>query len=592
MIPQEYIYELVQRNDMVDVAQSYVQLRHRGRTYSGLCPFHSEKTPSFHVYPDTQSFYCFGCGAGGDVITFIKKINNVDYVEAVKILAARAGMPLPEEDDKVGRMRSRITSINKDAARFFFQCLNEEQGKAARRYWVAERGLSAATIRRFGLGYAPDAFHAMRDHLRGLGYSEEEMLASGLVKRSEKGNLYDVFRNRVMVPIFDLRGNVIAFGGRNMGPEKPKYINSPETMVYKKSRTLFALNVAKKSTSKRFILCEGYMDVISMHEAGFDTAVCACGTALTAEQVKLLSEYAEETVLCYDSDEAGQKATERSLHLFENSPVKVTVLSFPGAKDPDEFIRTYGRDRFEMILNGTSNPTEFELGKAKKKYDLRTDDGRLEYIREAIGILAGSGVSPTARDVYAGRIAGETGVAKQAVLSQLEGALRGAARRARRQEQRDLAAQGNGAGIRVPYDRGGDRALAPAKASRQLVAALLQDPDQIPYVRSRLDLETIPEPEIRAAVEAIYTCADQRQPVNATSLQSLLPDEKAYSLVMMVQAQNSGQTLVRQDIDMYLDRLRRGTPKSSQAAKTDDDGFRRLFASIAQDKHAGVAEES
>ena len=594
MIPQEYIQEVVRRNDIEELVGQYVQLRRRGRTLVGLCPFHNEKSPSFTVYPDTQSFYCFGCGAGGDAITFVRKINNLSYVESVKQLASRAGMPMPEEDDKEGRARSRLLEINRCAARYFYEQLNQRtpEAAAARRYWKEKRGLSDGAIRRFGLGYAPDDFSGLLHYLRQRGFREEELENSGLVKRSQKGNLYDIFRHRVMVPIIDVRGNIIAFGGRVLDDSKPKYINSPETMVYKKSRTLFALNVAKKSTSKRFILCEGYMDVISMHEAGFDTAVCACGTALTAEQVKLLSEYAEETVLCYDSDEAGQKATERSLHLFENSPVKVTVLSIPGAKDPDEFIRTYGRDRFEMILNGTSNPTEFELGKAKKKYDLRTDDGRLEYIREAIGILAGSGVSPTARDVYAGRIAGETGVAKQAVLSQLEGALRGAARRARRQEQRDLAAQGNGAGIRVPYDRGGDRALAPAKASRQLVAALLQDPDQIPYVRSRLDLETIPEPEIRAAVEAIYTCADHRQPVNATSLQSLLPDEKAYSLVMMVQAQNSGQTLVRQDIDMYLDRLRRGTPKSSQAAKTDDDGFRRLFASIAQDKHAGVPEES
>src|SRR5699024_1288027 len=256
-----------------------------------------------------------------------------------------------------------LLEINRSAARYFYEQLNAKTPEAAqaRRYWKEKRGLSDAAIRRFGLGYAPDDFSGLLHYLRQRGFREEELENSGLVKRSQKGNLYDIFRHRVMVPIIDVRGNIIAFGGRVLDDSKPKYINSPETMVYKKSRTLFALNVAKKSTSKRFILCEGYMDVISMHEAGFDTAVCACGTALTAEQVKLLSEHAEATVLCDDSDEAGQKATERSLHLFENSPVKVTVLSIPGAKDPDEFIRTYGRDRFEMILNGTSNPTEFEL---------------------------------------------------------------------------------------------------------------------------------------------------------------------------------------------------------------------------------------
>ena len=517
----------------------------------------------------------------------MRKINNLGYVEAVKQLASRAGMPMPEEDDKEGRARSRLLEINRCAARYFYEQLNARtpEAAAARRYWKEKRGLSDAAIRRFGLGYAPENFSGLLHYLRRRGFAEEELEHSGLVKRSQKGQPL-----RYLPPPRHGAHHRRArqhhrFRRPRADDSKPKYINSPETQVYKKSRTLFALNVAKKSASKRFILCEGYMDVISMHEAGFDTAVCACGTALTPEQVKLLSEYAEEAVLCYDSDEAGQKATERSLRLFADSPVKVSVLTIPGAKDPDEFIRHYGKERFEMLLNGTSNPTEFALGKAKKKYDLRTDDGRLEYIREAIGILAGGAVSPTARDVYAGRIAGETGVAKQAILSQLDGALKGAVRRARRQEQRALADQGNSAGIRLPYDRG-TNALAPAKASRQLVAALLQDPDEIAYVRPLLDLETIPEPEIRAAVQAVYACADAHQPVNVTALHSMLDDEKALGLIVQVQAENSGQRLVRQDIDMYLDRLRRATPKSSRAAGTDDDSFRQLFASIASDKHA------
>ena len=585
MIPQEYVQEVARRNDIEELIGQYVQLRRRGRTLTGLCPFHNEKTPSFTVYPDTQSFYCFGCGAAGDAITFVRKINNLGYVEAVKQLAARAGMPMPEEDDKESRRRSRMLEMNRCAARYFYEQLNARtpQAEEARRYWREKRGLSDGAIRRFGLGYAPDEFGGLLHYLRRRGFSESEIEEGGLAKRSAKGNLYDLFRHRVMVPIIDVRGNIIAFGGRVMDDSKPKYINSPETLVYKKSRTLFALNLAKKSASKRFILCEGYMDVISMHEAGFDTAVCACGTALTPEQVKLLSEYAEEAVLSYDSDEAGQKATARSLALFANTPVKVSVLSIPGAKDPDEFIRHYGKDRFEMILNGAANPTEFRLAKSKTKYDLRTDDGRLEYIREAIDILASGSVSPTARDVYAGRIAGETGVAKQAILSQMEGAVKGAARRARRKEQQDMAAQGNGADIRVPYDRGGREAMGAAAAARQLVAAMLQDPDQIPYVRSNLNLDEVPEPEIQAAARAIYDCADKGIPVNATSLVSCL-EEKAYSLVMKVQAQNSIQRLTRKDIDMFLERLRHAVPKSKQAAQTSDEDFRKLFASITQEK--------
>ena len=589
MIPQEYIQEVVRRNDIEEVIGQYVQLRRRGRTLSGLCPFHNEKTPSFVVYPDTQSFYCFGCGAAGDVINFVRKYNNLSYVEGVKQLASRVGMPLPEEDDQESRARQRLLEINRCAARYFYEQLNAETPEAAlaRRYWKEKRGLTDATIRRFGLGYAPQDFGGLLHYLRRRGFNESELEHSGLIKRSEKGNLYDIFRHRVMVPIIDVRGAIIAFGGRVLDDSKPKYINSPETMVYHKSRTLFALNVAKKSSNKRYILCEGYMDVIAMHVAGFDTAVCACGTALTSEQVKLLSEYADEVVLCYDSDEAGQKATERSLTLFANSSVKVSVLSYQGAKDPDEFIKKYGRDRFEMILNGTANPTEFQLKKAKAKYDLRSDDGRLNYLQEAIGILTAQGVTPTAQDVYAGRLAEETGVSKQAISAQLKGAVHSAERRSYRKEQRGLAGQGIAADIRVPYTQGGDSALGAASAGRQLAAALLQNPEHIPYVRARLDMSTVVLPEIQQALQAIFRCADEQLPLNVTTLQQLL-DEKAFQQIMLAQAQNHDHRLNRQDIDMYLERLQTIKPLSQQVAGTADDRFLQMFSELKKAK--GVAD--
>ena len=486
MIPRDYITELVQRSDIVDVVQSYVQLRHRGRTHTGLCPFHNEKTPSFVVYPETQSFYCFGCGAGGDVITFIKKINNVDYIEAVKFLAGRAGMALPEEDDQTGRLRSRIISINKDAARFYFSRLNSDAGRVGRAYWRG-RGLSDATIKRFGLGYAPDSFRETRDHLKSLGYTEDELLAAGLIKRSEKGGTFDFFRHRVMIPIFDLRGNVIAFSGRKLDPEQPggKYVNSPETLVYKKSRTLFALNFAKKSQTRRYILCEGNLDAISMHQAGFTTAVAGCGTALTAEQVKILSEYADEVVLCYDSDEAGQKATRRAISLLSVSPLKISVLNIPDAKDPDEFIKKFGAERFEMLLNGSNNAIEYELLQAKGKYDIATPDGRLNYIKDAIGVLAGR-ITPTERDVYAGRLAEETDVAKPAILNQLDAAIRARGRRAEKERERRLLEEGAGGRINVPYSQGGQKALGVAFAEQQLVAAILKNPDYIRLAAPRV----------------------------------------------------------------------------------------------------------
>lgn len=565
MIPREYIDEVVRRSDITEVVSSYVQLRHRGRTHTGLCPFHSEKTPSFVVYPETQSFYCFGCGAGGDVITFVRKINNLDYVEAVKMLAGRAGMPMPEEDDKAGRLRSRVLAINKEAARFFYEQLNAENddARAARAYWRG-RGLSDSTIRRFGLGFSPNDFGALRRHLRTRGYTEEEMLASGLQKRSEKGNVYDVFRGRVMTPIFDLRGNVIAFGGRVLGDEKPKYINSPETLVYKKSKAMFALNIAKKSASRRYILCEGYMDVISLHQAGFDTAVAACGTALTQDQVRLLGEYADEVVLCYDSDEAGQKATARSLGLFAESPVKVSVLNIPGAKDPDEFIKKYGRERFEALLNGTSNAIEYKLAKVREKYDLARPADRVEYIKDAIRLLAGR-LTPTEREVYAGRLAEETDVAKANVVAQLEAAVRANQRRAQRQREKELLNTGAGADIKLPYNvPGGEKALGVASAEQQLVAALIRDPSLIPMAESRVKPEQFLMEDMAAAYAAVLEAKRQGHLPDLATLASALPEETVSRLSLLL-ARNYDVGLGRRDVEMYLDRLEQSVPQSSKA---------------------------
>lgn len=584
MIPHEYVEEVVRRNDITDVVGSYVQLRHRGRTHTGLCPFHSEKTPSFVVYPETQSFYCFGCGAGGDVITFIKKINNLDYVEAVKLLAGRAGMPLPEEDDKVGRLRSRVLGINRAAARFFYEQLNAdtEEAKTARAYWRG-RGLSDSTIRRFGLGYAPNDFSAMRRHLRGLGFSEEEMLASGIVKRSEKGNVYDAFRGRVMTPIFDLRGNVIAFGGRVLGDEKPKYINSPETLVYKKSKAMFALNIAKKEPSRRYILCEGYMDVISLHQAGFNTAVAACGTALTPDQVRMLGEYADEVVLCYDSDEAGQKATARSLGLFAESPVKVSVLNIPGAKDPDEFIKKYGRERFESLLNGTANAIEYKLARVREKYDLGRPADRVEYIKDAIKLLAGK-VTPTERDVYAGRLAEETDVAKSAVLAQLDAAVKADRRRAERQRRQGLLGQGAGADIKLPYNApGGEKALGVASAEQQLVTALIRDPALIPAARARVGPERFLMQDMADAYRAVLACADEGAAPELAVLATRLPEDTV-SLLSRLLARNYDVALGKKDLELYLDRIEQSVPKSVEAGRMSEQELEEYLARLREKK--------
>lgn len=588
-IPQQYIQELVARNDIVDFVGSYVQLRRRGRVLVGLCPFHNEKTPSFTVYPDTQSFYCFGCAAGGDVITFAKRINNLDYVEAVKLLAGRAGMALPEEEDKTGRLRRRIQEINRQTARFFYeQMMQPETGRAARAYWLG-RGLTATTIKRFGLGYAPDSYHALRDHLRGLGYSDADLLEAHVVSRSEKGNVYDVFRNRVMTPIFDLRGNVIAFGGRVMDDSKPKYINSPETLLYKKSRTFFALNLARKSPERRYILCEGYMDVMAMHQAGFTTAVAGCGTALTPEHIKLIGQYADEVVLCYDADEAGQKATARAIGLFHDANIKLTVLNIPRerAKDPDEFIKKFGPEAFQQLLDGAANTTEYGLQKLRARYDLTQPGDRVTYLREAVDFLA-TRTSPTEREVYAGRLAQETDVARSAVLAQLESALRGRSRRDAKKREAALLQQGVAGGIKLPYGAG-SQALGVAYSEQQLITLLVTGLPQtaeagagLGDILQALDAHSFVDGQMQQLYAILRPRLAAGESVEVPLLGPLLEDGQMATLSRVL-AQNHDLPRAPEDIRFYLSRLQEAAPAREQVGSMSagelDDYLARLRSS-------------
>ena len=591
MIPHEYIEELTRRTDIVDVVGNYVQLKRKGRLYGGLCPFHSEKTPSFYVYPDTQSFYCFGCGVGGDVIHFVRRINSIDYTEAVKMLAARAGMPEPQEDDKTGRLRSRILSMNKEAARYFHACLNStvEEARQARAYW-RRRGLDDKTIVRFGLGYAPDDGQGLYQYLRDKGYNQQELDASGLFKRSQSGRIYCLFWRRVMTPIFDLRGNIIAFGGRVLDDSKPKYVNSPETLVYHKSDTVFALQIAKKSASRRFVLCEGYMDVISMHQAGIDTAVCACGTALTPDQVKLISQYAEEVILSYDSDEAGQKATLRSLELFRNSPVKVGVLQIPGAKDPDEYIKKYGSERFKALLDGVGNALDFRLGRLKNKYDLKQDAQRLEYVKEAVNMLAERS-NPTEQEVYAGRLAEETNISKTAIMTQLAAAVKKAGNKRRRDQNRARLQSGEMNQISVPYSAGGSQALGVASAEQRLLAALLREPSYIPQVRAQLSPDKFLLPQQRELYQAMLDCQQQGVEVSLSTLHGFVQSEEALNELSRLAAQYSDVNCTPEDIGFYLDRIARGTPMANKAAQMSNEDLERYLQSMREKKQGSAPAE-
>lgn len=590
MIPHEYIEELTRRVDIVDLVGSYVQLKRKGRLYSGLCPFHSEKTPSFYVYPDTQSFYCFGCGAGGSAVSFMQKMDNISYTEAVKLLGERAGMPAPTEDDKTGRLRGRILSMNKEAARFFHACLNStvEEARQARAYW-RRRGLDDKTIVKFGLGYAPDDGQALYQYLRDKGYNQQELDASGLFKRSQSGRIYCLFWKRVITPIFDLRGNVIAFGGRVLDDSKPKYVNSPETLVYHKSDTVFALQLAKRSAARRYVLCEGYMDVITMQQAGIDTAVCACGTALTPDQVRLISQYAEEVILCYDSDEAGQKATLRSLELFRSSPVKVGVLQIPGAKDPDEYIKKYGPERFRALLDGVGSALDFRLENLRRKYDLKEDSQRLQYVKEAVEMLAQRS-NPTEREVYAGRLAEQTDISKSAILAQLAQAGQQVGRRHRREQNRAILHSGEMDTIEVPYSAGGRQALGVASAQQRLLAAVLREPRYLPQVQAGLQAEQFLMPLHQQIYQAMLDTAARGEDLTLAVLHQTLSEEALHELSRLA-AQYSDVNCTPEDIRLYLDRIARGTPKASKAAEMSNDELTRYLQSMREQKQGQTTAE-
>ena len=415
---ESFMQDLRMKTDIYDVISTYVTLKKRGRTYVGLCPFHNEKTPSFTVYPDTQSFYCFGCGAGGEAIAFMKRIENLDYIDAVKTLAQRAGMQMPDEntyDDSLAKKRRKILEINRETAKFFNAYMMSEKGRYGHNYFL-HRGLSEKTIKHFGLGYAPDSWDTLLKHLKEMGYSLSDMEDAGVIKKGQKG-YYDNFRNRVMTPIIDVRGNVIAFGGRVLDDTKPKYINTNDTLVYKKTNELFGLNFAKDSKSETLILCEGYMDVIAMHQAGFTNAVAGCGTALTPEQVRLISRYAKEVILAYDADEAGQKARDKAISLFNQTDIKIKIPALSGGKDPDEIIKNVGAERFKVMLEGASNEIEFSIVNLRSKYDLNITQGKIDFINDAIKVLAN--VSPIEQDLYISRIAEELSVDKQSIKAQL-----------------------------------------------------------------------------------------------------------------------------------------------------------------------------
>lgn len=490
--PDSFITELTERNDIVDVVGSYVGLGKRsGSNLFGLCPFHSEKTPSFSVSPSKQIYHCFGCGKGGGVINFIMEVENISFPEAVEFLANRAGMKLPEsgEDKAASRRRARMLDLNRDAARFFHEALKAPSGQKAREY-VAQRQLSPSTVTSFGLGFAPDSWDALSRAMREKGYSDSELLDADLVRRSSRGSLYDTFRNRLMFPVIDVRGNVIGFSGRILGDGEPKYLNSKETAVFSKGSNLFGLNLAKKSKAGYVILVEGNVDVVSLHQAGFDSAVASLGTSLTDEQARLISRYASEVILAYDSDSAGLKASGKAISIFEKLDVKVKVLRWRDAKDPDEFIKLKGAAAFRNLIEKAENQLDYRLETLRSRYDLASPDGVADYMKAAIALIA---AVPDAvrRNVYAGKVAEECGTSAEFLRKEVESARK----RLRSREQRsvpkpDAASLNNG--IRVRYDD-----LASAVAEEGVIRIVFIEPSLAEEAGRRVPPELFSSPELR-----------------------------------------------------------------------------------------------
>ncbi len=477
-IDETFLQELRSRTDITELISSYVDLgRRQGRTQKGLCPFHNEKTPSFMVYEDTSSFYCFGCGAGGDAITFLMKIENLDYIEAVKLLAQRAGLAMPEDgyDDSLLKKKKRILAANREAAKFYHNCLLEEKNKFALDYFL-NRGLSPSTIKHFGLGYAPDSWDSLIKYMREKGFSASELYEADLVKKSTKNGerFYDNFRNRMMTPIIDLKGNVIGFGGRVLDDSKPKYVNTADTLVYKKSNEVFALNFAKNGNNDSLIVAEGYMDVIALHQAGFTNSVACLGTALTKEQARLIKRYANEVILSYDSDEAGQKATQRALQIFGETGIAIRVLNLSGGKDPDEIIKKYGKERFASLINGAANDIEFNIIKCRNKYDVSTSDGKMRFLTDAAGYLS-TVSSPIRRDTYVSRLSEETGVSKDAINGEINRKI--AQKRRSRSGEEFKQARVSSVGTDDKINPEKKDHLVQAKAEEILITTLFKNPD-------------------------------------------------------------------------------------------------------------------
>ncbi len=550
-IPDTFLEELNARTDLVDLVSGYVHLTRKGKNYWGLCPFHSEKTPSFSVAADKQMYYCFGCHKGGGPIQFVMEMEGVPFPDAVALLARRVGMEVPEErgSGELRRRRERLYQLNREAARYFHQNLLAPEARHALGY-LTGRGLSRRTITNFGLGYAWDEWDALIRAMAEKGYGKQDLLDAGLAVKNDRGNIYDRFRGRVIFPIIDLRGNVIGFGGRVMDGSTPKYLNSPDTIIYNKSKNLFALNLARKSKQGRIILTEGYMDTIALHQAGFDCAVASLGTSLTEDHARMLAQRTGEVVVAYDSDRAGVNAAQRAIQLLGKTGVRVKILKVTGAKDPDEFIKTYGAQAFQKLLDGSESQVEFRLAQVRAKYNLEEDEERVACIQESAQLIAGL-ASSAEREVYGRRAAQELKISAETMQREIARSQKRRLRWEERQQARRVLqpVQLNQPSERtLRYDN-----MRSGKAEEGVIALLLNDPSLLAETRG-LRPEDFTVPLFGRVYRLIWERWTEDRPVSLNVLGPELSGEEMNHLASVLQTPISQANRVRAMAD-YIDTI-------------------------------------
>ncbi|MBE6844807.1 MAG: DNA primase [Ruminococcus sp.] len=566
-LPEEFIYQLKSTNSIDSTIGRYINLIKRGKDFVGLCPFHSEKTPSFHIYTDTQSFYCFGCGAGGDVITFTKRIENLDYVEAVKLLAQRGGLEMPESKgyDKTAELKKRILEINRETANYYYRQLVSGNDKRGLKYFF-DRKLKPETIKKYGLGYAPASWDGLSKHLSSLGYTENEMIAAN-VRTISKNNkhIFDTFRERVIFPIIDLRGNIIAFGGRALGDGIPKYLNTGDTPVFKKSRNLFSMNFAKNSPVKKIILAEGYMDVIAINQAGFENVVATLGTALTPEQARLLKQYADEVVISYDSDDAGQKATARAINLLGEVGINTRIIKIENAKDPDEYIKKFGAQRFKMLIDNSDGAINFELEKCKYGLDLNTETDKVAFLKNAVKVLSAIS-NRLERDVYISKVARENEINADILRSQIDSEIKRKINTDKKKEWQAIRSKSNFTDPIIPE---AVRFPKEVKAEEGILSYLFRYPDKTEYVSKSITPDFFVT-EFHKRVYEVF-CSKMKENVNfSMSIFANEFNDEEMGKITGIEVKNREIILTEQNLKDYMEILIAKNNRPDQITSDDD----------------------